>query len=62
MVGQHLKAEKCEFQKLELKYLLLIIGNDGVKMDSDSVAAVKNLELPKCTFDIQLFVAISNFY
>ena len=31
--GLHLKLEKCEFHKTEVKYLGLIIGADGIKMD-----------------------------
>jgi len=31
--GLHLKPEKCEFHKTEVKYRGLIIGADGIKMD-----------------------------
>ena len=39
-VGLHLKAEKYEFHKTEVKYLGLIISADGVKMDLKKVKAV----------------------
>ena len=32
-VGLHLKPEKCEFHKMEVKYLGLMILADSVKMD-----------------------------
>ena len=37
----HLKPEKCEFHKTEVKYLGLIIGADGIKMDPSKVETVK---------------------
>ena len=39
-VGLHLKPEKYEFHKTEVKYLRLIISADGVKMDPKKVRAV----------------------
>jgi len=40
-IGLHLKPEKCEFHKAEVKYLGLIIGADGIKMDPSKVETVK---------------------
>jgi len=39
--GLHLKPEKCEFHKTEVKYLGLITGADGIKMDPSKVETVK---------------------
>jgi len=39
--GLHLKPEKYEFYKMEVKYLGLIIGADGIKMDPSKVATGK---------------------
>ena len=39
--GLHLKPEKCQFHKTEVKYLGLIIGADGIKMDPSKVETVK---------------------
>lgn len=37
-----MKLEKCEFHKEDIRYLELIIGRGGVKMDLDKVAVVKD--------------------
>ena len=39
-VGLYLKPEKCEFHKMEVKYLGLRISVDSVKMDQKKVKAV----------------------
>jgi len=39
--GLDLKPEKCEFHKTEVKYLGLIIGADGIKMDPSKAETVK---------------------
>lgn len=50
-----MKPGKREFHKEEVKYLGLIIGIGRVKMDFDKLAAVQNLLVPHCTFNVQLF-------
>ena len=61
-VGLHLKPEKCEFHKTELKYLGLIISTDGVKMDEKKVKAVVEWGSPKNLHDLCAFLEFSNFY
>ena len=39
--GLYLKAEKCEFHKEEVKYLELIVGVNGIRMDPEKVQAVQ---------------------
>lgn len=51
----HLKAEKCEFHKQEVKYLRLIVGKYKVNIDLNKVAAIMRWELLECIFDIRLF-------
>ena len=41
--GLQLDIEKCEFHQPEVKYLGLVIGKDGIKMDPAKVAAIKGL-------------------
>ena len=61
-VGLHLKPEKCEFHKSEVKYLGLIISVDSVKMDQKKVKAVVEWASPKNLHDLHVFLGFSNFY
>jgi len=47
-----LKPEKCEFQRKEIEFLGMIIGEEGVKMDSTKVDAVMSWPMPKCVKDV----------
>jgi len=58
----HLKPEKCEFHKTEVKYLGLIIGVDGIKMDPSKVETVKAWPPPENLRDVQVFLGFANFY
>ena len=61
-VGLHLKPEKFEFHKTEVKYLGLIISADGIKMDPKKVKAVVEWGAPKNLHDLRAFLGFSNFY
>ena len=58
----HLKPEKCEFFRTEVKYLGLIIGREGIKMDPEKVKAVREWETPGKLFDVRSFLGFANFY
>ena len=60
--GLHLKPEKCEFHKTEVKYLGLIIGADGIKMDPSKVETVKAWPPPENVRDVRSFRGFANFY
>jgi hypothetical protein len=60
--GLHLKPEKCEFFRTEVKYLGLIIGREGIKMDPEKVRAVREWETPGKLFDVRSFLGFANFY
>jgi hypothetical protein len=60
--GLHLKPEKCEFYQKEVKYLGLIIGADGIKMDPEKIAAVRDWPVPRKIRDVRSFLGFANFY
>jgi len=60
--GLRLKPEKYEIYKTEVKYLGLIIGADGIKMDPSKVETVKAWPPPENLRDVRLFLGFANFY
>jgi hypothetical protein len=59
--GLYLKAEKFEFHKEEVKYLELIVGVNGIRMDPENVQADENWEVPEQRKEVQDFLAFANF-
>ena len=60
--GLHLKPEKCEFFRKEIKYLGLIIGRDGIKMDPEKIRTIRDWETPGKLRDVRSFIGFANFY
>jgi hypothetical protein len=60
--GLQAEIEKCEFHTTETRYLGLIIGTEGVKMDPKKIETIKNWPQPKTLKDIQAFLGFANFY
>ena len=61
-VGLHLKPEKYEFYRQEVKYLGLIVGTDGIKMDPAKVTTVVDWPILQNLVDVQSFLGFANFY
>ena len=57
-----MKAEKCKFHKEEVKYLGLIVGVKGIRMNLEKVQAVENWEAPEKLKEVQAFLGFANFY
>ncbi|SPJ89616.1 related to TY3B TY3B protein [Fusarium torulosum] len=50
--GLFANPSKCEFLVKETKFLGLIVGRDGIKMDTAKIETVKNWNTPTCLTDL----------
>jgi transposase InsO family protein len=57
-----LKPEKCEFERTQIEYLGLIVGQGRAEMDPVKVAGVKEWPTPTCKKEVQAFLGFINFY
>lgn len=62
MAGLHLKPEKCEFHCTSVRYLGMIISNNGIRMDPSKVSTILDWETPRNVHDVRAFLGFSNFY
>uniref|UniRef100_A0A0D2YKU3 RNA-directed DNA polymerase n=1 Tax=Fusarium oxysporum (strain Fo5176) TaxID=660025 RepID=A0A0D2YKU3_FUSOF len=58
----NLSGMKCEFLVKGTKFLGLIVGQEGIRMDPAKVETVKNWKTPTCLTDVQVFIGFGNFY
>lgn len=58
----YLKAEKCDFEQLEVEYLGMIILEGQVKMDPTKVKGIAEWPEPKNVKQVQSFTGFCNFY
>ncbi len=61
-VGLFAKISKCEFFVKETKFLGLIIGSDGIRMDPNKIQTIVTWKTPTCLTDVQAFIGFANFY
>jgi hypothetical protein len=57
-----LKIEKCKFEKTQVKYLGLIVGDGETCMDPAKVSAVTNWPEPKNKKELLFFLVFCNYY
>ena len=55
-------VDKCKFHVTETKYLGLIVGTEGIKMDPSKVDAIKLWDTPTCVREVRSFIGFCNFY
>ena len=58
----YLKPEKCEFLKLEIKYLGVIVGNRVLKMNPKKLESIKNWAIPNNPTEIRKFLGFTGYY
>jgi RNase H-like domain found in reverse transcriptase/Reverse transcriptase (RNA-dependent DNA polymerase)/Integrase zinc binding domain/Chromo (CHRromatin Organisation MOdifier) domain len=58
----YLKPEKCEFEKSEVEYLGLVVGEGKISMDPVKVKGISEWPEPECKTDLQQFLGFINFY
>ena len=60
--GLYLKLDKCVFHTEEVKYLGLIVGAEGIKMDQTKVESIKEWPTAERARDVRAFLGFANFY
>ena len=58
----YLKPEKCAFEKKEIDYLGVIIGQETVKMDPSKLKGVADWPKPKTPTEIRQFLGFTEYY
>jgi hypothetical protein len=58
----YLQPEKCEFEKVRIEYLSIIISHNKVEMDLVKIAGVVDWPTPSNKKEVQLFIGFVNFY
>jgi hypothetical protein len=58
----YLRPEKCEFEKVRIEYLGVIISHNKVEMDPVKVAGVADWPTPSNKKEVQSFISFINFY
>jgi hypothetical protein len=53
---------QCEFEKGEIEFLGVIVGNDQVRMDPKKVAVIRGWTIQKTKKDVQAVWGFCNFY
>ena len=61
-VGLQVDVKKSEFMVQETKFLGVIIGADGLRIDPEKIAAIVNWNVPTNIKQVLLFLGFCNFY
>ena len=56
------KTSKCRFGFRETKYLGLIVGKDGIKMDPSRTEAIRKYPVPKNGREVRRFLGLASYY
>ena len=56
------KLEKCTFKAMEVEFLGIIVGTEGIKMDHFKISAILDWPTPKNVRGVRSFLGLANFY
>ena len=54
--------KKCQFYTTHVEFLGFVVSTEGVAMDAERVATIKDWPKPKTYRDVQVFLGFANFY
>ncbi len=60
--GLYANLKKCQFHEDEVRFLGFVVSAQGIKMEEESIEAVKAWPEPQTVRDIQVFLGFANFY
>ncbi len=58
----YLKPEKCDFEKKEIDYLGVIVGNGRIQMDPKKLKGVTDWPVPHNPTEIHKFLGFTGYY
>jgi len=58
----YMKLKKCKWKVREVRFLGVVIGPGGIKMEEEKVKGVLDWLTPKCVKDVQKFLGLVNYY
>ena len=58
----YMKPEKCKQKVGKVKFLGVVIGPEGIKIEEEKVKGVLGWPIPKEVKDIQKFLGLANYY
>ena len=58
----YVKLEKCKQKVREVRFLGVVIGQDGINIEEEKVKGVLDQPTLKCVKDVQKFLRLANYY
>jgi len=58
----YVKLEKYKWKVQEVRFLGIVIGPEGIKMEEEKMKGVLNWQTLKCVKDVQKFLGLANYY